>query len=274
MRKFWIEASVTIGRVGVSVTLLIATTVAAAQEIVTLPTREGVTQSFLLETPKENKPAAAAVLFPGGNGSIRLRAEKGEIKFGPGNFLVRARQSFVEGGVAVAVMDAPSDECRGMDDRFRLGDKHAIDAAAVVADLKKRFDNVPVFLVGTSRGSISAAATGAALGASVSGVVLTSTVYLGSRSGPGLSGFDYSRISAPVLLAHHAEDSCSVTPYREAQKLAESRRYPLITVKGGLPATSDACEAFSAHGYLGKEKEIVEAIVNWMLKKPYRENID
>jgi len=260
----------------VYVMALLVWTVAIAhgEEIVTLPTRDGVTQSFLLAAPAQNKPAAAAVLFPGGNGNIRLRTENGEIKFGGGNFLVRSRLSFVDGGVAVAVMDAPSDESRGMDDRFRLGEKHAADITAVVAELKKRYPDTPVFLVGTSRGTISAAATGAALGGSVGGVVLTSTLYLAARSGPGLSNFDYGKLGVPVLLVHHVDDSCSVTPYREAQKLAESRHYPLVTVKGGLPAMSDPCEALSAHGYLGKEKEAVEAIVNWILKKPYRDNID
>jgi pimeloyl-ACP methyl ester carboxylesterase len=254
--------------------LLLAASVAGAQDIVTLPTRAGVTQSFLLIAPKQDKPSAAAVLFPGGNGAIRLRSEQSEIKFNGGNFLVRARLAFVDDGIAVAVMDAPSDESRGMDDRFRLGEKHSADIAAVVAELKKRFDNVPVFLVGTSRGTISAAAAGAAAGGSINGVVLTSSVYLAARAGPGLSGFEFSSIKAPVLLVHHLEDSCFVTPYREAQKLAETRRYPLVSVKGGLPATSDACEAFSAHGYLGKEKETVQAIANWILQKPYRDKIE
>jgi hypothetical protein len=31
--------------------------------------------------------------------------------------------------------------------------------------------------------------------------------------------------------------------------------------------------AFSQHGFLGKESETVEEIVNWMLKKPMREEI-
>ena len=77
-----------------------------------------------------------------------------------------------------------------------------------------------------------------------------------------------------MLIVHHVDDGCRYTPYSEARKLAEARRYPLITVKGGLPATSDACEAFSPHGYLGKEPETATAIVNWIQKKPYRENID
>jgi len=264
-----------IARINVTVMFLLVTmSSATAQEIVTLPTRDGVTQSFLLLTPAPNEPAAVAVLFPGSAGNFRLRNENGEIKFAPGNFLVRARSTFVEGGVAVAIIDTPSDQPQGMDDRFRLGDKHAADIGAVVVALKKRFNNAPVFLIGTSRGSVSAAATAGALGAGVSGVALTSTVYLAARSGPGLSGFDYSKVVAPVLIVHHVDDGCRYTPYSEARKLAEARRYPLITVKGGLPATSDACEAFSPHGYLGKEPETATAIVYWILKKPYRENID
>jgi len=251
--------------------LLAAATPGAAEEIVSLQTREGVTQSFLLNAP-DKPPAAVAVLFPGGHGDIKLRMDGGQIKFAGGNFLVRSRKLFVDGGVATAVMDAPSDQARGMDDWFRLGDKHATDVVAVVAELKKRFVNTPVFLVGTSRGTISAAATGRTLGDSISGVVLTSTLFLGARAGPGLSGFDFATIKAPVLFVHHVNDSCAVTPYSSAK--SQTPRFPLVTVHGGDPPRSDPCEAFSAHGYLGKERETVEAIVNWMLKKPYPDNID
>lgn len=259
--------------VALSVFLTIAAT-ACAQEIVTLSTRDGAAQSLLLTIPADGNPAAVTVLFPGGPGLIRLRTEDGRIRFGEGNFLVRSRQQFVDRGVVAAVMDAPSDQPRGMDDWFRLGDKHAIDVLRVSEELKRRFPGLPVFLVGTSRGTVSAAATGRALGDDVAGVVLSSSLFVGARAGPGLSGFDYTRIKAPVLLVHHAEDGCKFTPYREARKLAETRQYPLITVSGGKPATSDPCEAFSAHGYLGKETETVDAIVNWMLKKPYPANID
>lgn len=247
---------------------------ARAQEIVTVSTRHGVTQSFLLTIPADGKAAAVAVLFPGGPGLIRLRTEEGRIRFGEGNFLVRSRQQFVDRSVAAAVMDAPSDQPRGMDDWFRLSDKHALDVTRVSEEIKRRFPGLPVFLVGTSRGTVSAAAAARALGDGIAGVVLTSSLFLGARAGPGLSGFDYTKIKAPVLLVHHAEDGCNVTPYREARRLAEARQYPLITVSGGKPATSDPCEAFSAHGYLGKETETVDAIVNWMLKKSYPANID
>ena len=119
-------------------TVLTAAQFAVAEELVTLPTRDGVTQSFLLAVPEAAKPAAAAVLFPGGPGNIRLRRENGEIKFGAGNFLVRSRKMFVDGGVAVAVVDTPSDQPQGMDDRFRLGDKQAETVAEIVNWMLKK----------------------------------------------------------------------------------------------------------------------------------------
>lgn len=257
--------------------LLAAAPSAHAQEIVTLPTRDGVTQSFLLTAPADGKPAAAAILFPGGSGNINLRAEGGRPAFNPGNFLVRTRDEFARRGIAAAVVDAPSDQSSGMSDGFRSGSDHARDIGMVLVDVKKRFPGLPVYLVGTSRGTVSAAYVGRAVGTDAAGVVLTSSVYLattGRRAQAGLSGFDFADIKPPVLLVHHAEDNCNVTPHREARKLSDDRRYPLITVNGGKPATSGPCEPFSAHGYLGKETETVDAIVNWMLKKPYLTNIE
>ena len=252
----------------------IIVSLAHGQEIVTLQTRPGVTQSYFLAGAPQS-PQAMAVLLPGGGGNIRLRTEDGQIRFGPNNFVVRTRTEYINRGVVAAIVDAPSDQPTGMADEFRLGEPHYTDISAMVQDLRKRFSGIPVFLVGTSRGTISAAALGKRMGKTVDGVVLTSTVFLpgsGRRSQPGLSGFDFASISAPLLFVHHVDDGCGVTPYHAAKRLAD--RYPLVSVSGGQPPQSDPCEALSAHGYLGKEDETVEAIVNWMLKKPYRKEIN
>jgi Serine aminopeptidase, S33 len=256
--------------------LLVFITVASAQEIVTLSTRPNVTQSYFVANLPQN-PQAIAVLFPGGSGLIRLREEKGQIRFSPNNFVVRSRGEFVKGGVIAVIVDAPSDfQSDGMNDEFRLGRDHFTDMSAVVADLKKKFPEKPVFLVGTSRGTISAAAVGARFGDQVAGVVLTSTLFRSSgprakEGGPGLSKFDFATIKAPLLFAHHVNDQCGVTPYSDAARLAE--KYPLISVAGGRPPESGPCDALSAHGYLGREAETVEQIVNWMLKKPHLSEI-
>jgi Serine aminopeptidase, S33 len=251
---------------------------AQAQDIVTLQTRPGVTQSyFLTRVPAQLQ--AVAVLFPGGGGLIHLRRENDQIRFDTGNFLVRSRTEFFKRGVIAAIPDAPSDWQNGwgMSDEFRLGEQHFIDISAVVLDLKKRFPALPPFLIGTSRGSVSAAALAARFGPEVAGAVLSSTMFRqtdrnSKEFGPGLSRFDFTTIKIPLLLVHHASDQCGVTPYGDAQRL--SNRYPLISVTGGLTPKSEPCDAFSRHGFYGKEPETVEQIVNWVLKRPFRELIE
>ena len=253
------------------------TSVPAQQEIVTLPTRPGVMQSYFL-TSKPKNLQAMAILFPGSGGLIQLRTDSGRVRFNQGNFLVRSRAEFVKRGVTAGIIDAPSDQQAGwgMSDEFRRGDLHVTDISAVAGDMTKRFPGTPLFLVGTSRGSVSAAALGARLTGQIAGVILTATMFqpAGRKSnepGPGLSGFDFASIKAPVLFVHHVGDQCEVTPYSDAARLTD--RYPLVTVFGGSAAQSGRCEAFSQHGFYGKEAETVAEIVNWMLKKPFRTEV-
>ncbi|MGW8183407.1 MAG: alpha/beta hydrolase [Burkholderiales bacterium] len=254
--------------------LIVACDASAAEQIVTLATRSGVTQSYLLSVPVAGKPLAVTVLFAGGGGSVNLAREKEREHLERGNFLVRSRRLFAQAGMVAAVMDAPSDHPTGMEDEFRLGAAHAADIGKVVADLGSRFPGLAVFLVGTSRGTVSAANAGARMRESVKGVVLTATVFeAGKRPGrPGLSDFDLGSISVPLLLVHHVDDECGVTPYAAARALAE--RYPLISVSGGPPPQSGPCQAMSSHGFLGREAETVREIVNWMLGRPFRKTIE
>jgi hypothetical protein len=252
--------------------VLVAPFAACAEDIVTLPTRAGVTQSYLLSAPEKGKARAVAILFAGGPGKVDLERETARTTFDRGNFLVRSRQLFARSGIAVAVVDAPSDQSQGMDDPFRLGSAHAEDIGKVITDLKTRFPSLPVFLVGTSRGTISAASIGRRAGKDVDGVVLTATLFLATKKQPGLSGFDFATIPSPLLFVHHVEDGCAYTPHSSARRLAD--RYPLISVSGGPAPQSLPCEALSAHGFLGKEADTVSAIAKWMLKEPHPREIN
>jgi len=245
-----------------------------ADQIVTLKTRGESTQSYLLLADPGAAPKAVAVMFPGGQGQVRLPAELSQLDLNPrGNFLVRTREMFREPELAVAIIDAPSDRQQaGMDDGFRTGREHSDDLAAVVKDLRGRLPQTKVFLVGTSRGTLSAAYVGRALNGAVDGVVLTSTVLFSGRRGMSLSGFDFGAIKAPLLFVHHAQDACRVCPYSAAEYLG--RTYPLITVRGGKPAESEECEPLSAHGYYGKEAETVSAIKSWILGRPYPKAVE
>src|SRR5689334_4779510 len=275
MRKNTVSSSPAMACALAGVILLASALSARAEEIVTVSGRKGETQSYLL-MHNAPPPKAVAVMFPGGEGLLRLHTEGGGVKFAQGkNFLVRTRGLFRDAEVAVAVLDSPSDRQRlGMDDGFRTGRAHIEDIAAVIGDLKNRFAGAKIFLIGTSRGTISAAYVGRALGSTVDGVVLTSTVF--NRGGPiggiGLAGFDFGSIRTPLLFVHHVHDSCRACPYGVAESLGHT--YPLISVNGGKPAQSDPCEPLAAHGYFGKEAETVAAIKDWMLGRAFPRTVD
>jgi hypothetical protein len=258
--------------------LLAGTTLAFsgwAQEIVTLPTRPGVTQSFFIANMGGRKPEAAALLLIGGGGNINLRSEGGQIKFGQGNFLPRSRREFIRNGILPVILDNPSDQQggSGMSDRFRESAAHAGDVRAIVAEVKKRYPGLPVFAVGTSRSTVSVAHLAVALEGELAGVVLSSSLFYGGGRAmtPMLAAFDWSKIKLPLLLVHHVDDGCTWTPYRDAARLA--KRFPLVSVEGGKPAESGPCDPFAQHGFYGREPETVDAIAAWMLGKPFAKDI-
>ena len=242
------------------VSLAVSPLLFASEDMVTIPTRPGVTQSFVLTVPDKAGPDVVLILFPGSQGNINLRRIDGQIKFGEGNFLVRERQRFVDLGAATVVVDTPSDNSAGMNDGFRAGDKHAADIGFVIDDMKKRWPQARIFLVGTSRGTVSASAVGYRLKDRIDGIVLTSTIH-----GNGTTGV--KKVGKPVLFVHHRFDGCRETPYGGVKGFSPA--FPLITVEGGRPAASGECDPYSAHGFYGIEAPVVPAIMHWIRHEPY-----
>jgi hypothetical protein len=121
--------------------------------LVSVRTPRGAKQAFILVRPE--KPVAAVILFAGGHGALGLRSAS-SMRWGAGNFLVRSRKLFADQNLMVAVIDAPSDKQDGMNAIFRMSRSHADDIGAVAAYLKKQAA-IPVWLVGTSMGTFSAA---------------------------------------------------------------------------------------------------------------------
>jgi predicted alpha/beta-hydrolase family hydrolase len=237
---------------------------AGADDLRTIPTRPGVTQSFLLVRPPA-RPLASVILFAGGNGALALGSRRPGLG---GNFLVRNRARFAEHGLLVAVVDTPSDHPAGLDG-FRTSAAHAADVYAVIAALRAEAA-VPVWLVGTSMGTVSAANAAARLSAGgADGLVLTSTVTREGRERPESVGdVRLKDIRVPTLVVHHRNDACRATPYGDTtglmRDLRATPRHELLTFDGGAAPQSAPCEARSAHGYLGLDDEVVAAIAKWI----------
>ena len=237
-----------------------------AQRVVDIPTRPGVTQRIMLLSPDD--PKAAVVLFPGGHGGLQI-FPNGGFKWGEGNFLVRTREMFAAQGLLVAVVDAPSDrQSPPYLNKFRQTPEHVADIKAVIAWLRQQA-KVPVWLVGTSRGTQSAAFIATRLPPAEGGpdgLVLTSTI-LSDNKGRPVPDMDLDKISVPVLVVHHKRDGCKHCAYTAIpglmDKLSTAPRKELLTFDGGQDR-GDPCEAFAHHGFNGIEKDVVVKIAQWI----------
>ena len=151
----------------------------AADRLISVNTRPDVTISYWW-MPRDGA-TATFVLFSGGTGGIGYR--EGAPK--SGNFLIRSRDEFAKAGFNVALMGNPSDMPK-LTPVFRQSSEHFADVRAVIQDIRTH-SSAPVWLVGTSQGTISAAAAG---------------IDLGPCKAPGGSstksdGFDFAHVPTP-----------------------------------------------------------------------------
>jgi hypothetical protein len=237
----------------------------AAEERIELTTRPGVTQPLYLAKPA-GPAAATLVLFTGGSGALP--------NYGPpdlrrGNFLVRSRYLFLDQGFNIAVVDLPSDSRDGLGGT-RVSMAHQTDIAAIIAYLRRL--DVPVWLVGTSMGTISAANGGTLQTGGPDGIVLTSSIISSGGHGTGrVADVGPENVRVPTLFVHNRDDACRFCSYGDVPELmsrfTRSPRKELITFEGGDPTRSDPCEALSRHGYIGLEAKVVAAISGWIKAK-------
>ncbi len=246
-----------------------------AEEVVTIPTRDGVTVQFMLLGPRTGNPPAV-ILFAGGHGMLDL-AEWNRKGDPTKNFLVRSRKLFAGHGFLVAVPDAPSDLIESFSADGLVGERleaeHTKDIRAVIRRLR-RFTKGPVFLVGTSRGSISAVGVAArARAGERGGIVLSSSVTRFNNRGDKNHVFQarLENIRAPVLIAGHKDDGCYVTPFEDSPKLKRAlTASPSVEIKGysgGGPYRGRECGALHAHGFPGIEGRVVDDIAAWIKRQ-------
>ena len=241
------------------------------------PVAEAVTidTMFTVNTPpvrldKSAKNArASVVLMAGGNGLLSLDAT-GTIIDSTGNFLIRSADLFLREGLNVMMADTTPAHPMGIGLGFRLSAGHAAELQGFINAAINRWGK-PVWVVGTSNGSVSAV-TAAGFQPALSGlagVVLTSTVTDLSANPANQATFNLyvSRIALPTLVVWHQDDHCTFSPPSGSASLLAtipSSTKASDVFQGGHSVATDPCGAFSEHGYAGIETEVVKGIAHFI----------
>lgn len=238
---------------------------------VVLEPRKGITQKFALI--KARYPAANVLLFAGGHGVLKLkknRSSRPSLGGLSGNFLIRSIDDFGSLDLNVVLVDAPSDQQSqiGMRGGFRNSAAHVKDVEGIIDFVRQR-TGLPVWLIGTSRGTESATFITIYSRSPVDGLILTSPVTVSNQSGRNIKGYELEKITAPVQIVYHQNDGCSVTPPSGARAIARSLpNAKVVEVKkfsGGGPAKSGPCTGKSAHGFFRIERSVVESIAAFIM---------
>jgi pimeloyl-ACP methyl ester carboxylesterase len=248
-------------------------------EVLALATRDGsTTRVAFVPPPNPGSRSITLVLLAGGPGHVSLD-DNGCARQLKGNSLVRSIPLFNAAGFGTALVDAPSD-FQGEDGLagFRTDARHAQDLGKVIADVRARTQG-SVWIVGTSRGAISAANAAARLtGPSApDGVVLTSALMSGQsgarKAWVAQTVFDLplENIRIPVLVVGHAADRCVRSPPAMMDRIAArtpAERKQVVTVSGGPaydgPEGLAACEGRAPHGFAGQEAEVAAGIARFV----------
>jgi hypothetical protein len=252
--------------------MLTSSAVAAGYEAIEIvPTRPDVSVRLLV-IKANSKHSTALLLFPGADGAKHFGENNGRFWVSK-NFLMRSAGDLAAAGYIVVAVDAPSDQSNGMSDQFRTSPQHAKDIRKIIAYLKEKHRVTSLYLVGTSRGTISAAY----LASVIDDPMIVGEILTAVYPPADLGSTDFTEIDDPVLIVHHVYDQCRVTPYHGAMdlknRLTESPKVDLVGVTGGIPPASGPCEALSNHGFYGVEQPVVRVITDWLAGKPVPERI-
>lgn len=220
---------------------------------------------------KPSTPSDTALLFYRGWSGIANIKSENDWKRNL-NYLKNNTELFAQAGIALVVMDCPSDENRvapgnkplACNDDYRSSKQHADDVRKIIAVLQDQYGIKNFYVMGHSYGTISSKWLAKNLGNEIQGSIHSASMTVASiynRSyGSSVESFDMSQLKAPVLNIHHADDQCSHTPYSTVVAYSKNN---LITVKGG-EGTGDICGGTHLHSMGGREELATKAIIQWI----------
>ncbi len=236
------------------------------EQLVIVDLQGGTKQEGVLSLKNNSsQPTHLAVLLPGYPSVVRPVVENNEMISSrlKGNFLIRARQHLINNEMATLVVDCRSDSGDYCSSSYQASLMRHQDVAQLVQLVKQMKPSIKnVWIVGTSMGTVSSSFMSTYEPYIYNGAIHTASITepYSRNSYRELGGFDYKKSKIPQIFVHHRDDPCHLTTYSGAKSITDKFGLVLVTVTGSSNMSGPACNAFTEHGFRGKEKEVMTAI--------------
>ncbi|BEI33177.1 hypothetical protein PHIN5_05450 [Polynucleobacter sp. HIN5] len=180
-----------------------------------------------------------------------------------GNFLIRSRRHLADESIAILTIDCQSESGDVCSSSYQASNERQAHVQKLINEVKKRYPTIQeVWLVGTSMGTISSSFMPTYAPRAYTGAIHTAAITepYARNSYRELINFDYKKSGAPQFFIHHKDDPCYLTTWSGAKSISDKYGVPLITVFGGSNFQGNPCNAFTEHGFRGKELEVMQTI--------------
>ena len=236
------------------------------EELISVDLMDGKKQVGVYSTKLgSDNPTRLAVLLPGYPSVVRPVVEAGVMTTSKlnGNFLIRSRRFLVDANIASLIVDCHSESGDYCSSYYQASKQRQVDVDKLIAEIKARTPSITeVWLIGTSMGTISSSFMPTHNPSGYAGAIHTASITepYTNNSYRELGNFNYKITATPQFFVHHIADPCYLTTYTGAKFIADKYKLPLVTITGGGDFRGGACQAFTEHGFRGKEKEVMTAI--------------
>lgn len=236
------------------------------EELIAVDLDKGAKQSGLFSIKGGSKNhSRLAVFIPGYPSVFRPVVENGALVSTKlnGNFLIRSRRHLADESIAILTIDCQSESGDVCSSGYQSSKDRQIHIQKLIDEVKKRYPTIQeVWLIGTSMGTISSSFMPTFEPKAYAGAIHTTAITepYARNSYRELINFDYKKSGVPQFFVHHKDDPCYLTTWSGAKSITDKYGIPLITVFGGSDFQGNPCNAFTEHGFRGKEVEVMRAI--------------
>lgn len=231
------------------------------------PTHPHASFKTLLLLPSH--PRGTLLLLTGGTGRLDLKAD-GHFQR-THNILLRIRRFWTAQNYAVLIPDIPTSVTSLRGKRHSAAYGKDLATLEVLAH-QATPTGVPVYVFGTSQGTIGAVLAGAQT-PDLSGIALLEPLTVRGKSHETVFEAQPDKVRSPVLIVVNEADHCPVTPPEVGKTLVKafpsSARTETLVLKSPSLPQQFPCASHGPHGEQGQEERLEYGLLRWLNTMPH-----